>query len=229
MDSDSLEELIAEADSLYVNRQNIASVSESISLLIHAEADSFAVAWRLSRANFFLGQESHSPKATKRFHEAGIQAGRMAEKLRLDRVEGHFWLGVNLALAARVASPRIAVKYVLQATAALEKAIEIDASYHAAGPLRVLARLQHYLPRLLGGGLTKARENFERAVKIAPQNTVTRIYFAQLLLGLGEKTRARSELEQVLKAPHDPDWAFEINRDQRLAKKMLSEVSKQML
>jgi predicted Zn-dependent protease len=86
----------------------------------------------------------------------------------------------------------------------------------------VLARLQHQLPRLLGGGVTEACANFERAVRIAPENTVTRIYFAQLLLGLGEKTRARSELEHVLNAPYDHDWAFEINRDQRLAKKMLA-------
>lgn len=222
LDSDSLQLIIAQADQLYADRQNIASVSESVALLTQAQADCFAVAWRLSRAHFFLGQESQFPKAVKRLHATGVEAGRMAEKLRKDRVEGHFWLGVNLALAARLVSPRKTVGHILEGKAALRRAIEIDASYHAAGPLRVLARLQHQLPRLLGGSVSEARANFERAIKIAPQNTVTRIYFAQMLLALREKTSARFELEHVLSTPHDPAWAFEIDRDQRLAKKMLA-------
>jgi len=84
----------------------------------------------------------------------------------------------------------------------------------------VLARLQHRLPQILGGGITRARENYDRAISIAPANTVTRIYFAALLLDQGEIERAKAELQVVLNAPLDPDWSFEINRDQQLAKEI---------
>jgi Tfp pilus assembly protein PilF len=78
------------------------------------------------------------------------------------------------------------------------------------------------MPRLIGGGRARAQENYERAIAVAPANTVTRIYFAELLMERGENERARAELELVLSTTMDPDWVFEIERDQRRAQEMLS-------
>jgi Tfp pilus assembly protein PilF len=103
----------------------------------------------------------------------------------------------------------------------LRDAIRIDASYHGAGPLRVLARLQHKLPLLLGGGSRRALTNYRAAISLAPENTVTRIFFAEFLLESGERDLAREQLESVLKVSADSGWAFEIDRDQRIAKDML--------
>ena len=41
-------------------------------------------------------------------------------------------------------------------------------------------------------------------------------------LQMGETARARAELEAVVNAPFDPAWAFEIERDQRIAQERLS-------
>jgi tetratricopeptide (TPR) repeat protein len=179
------------------------------------------VAWRLARAQFFLGQQSEIRQSAAAFYRQGIENARHAAQERFERVEGHFWLGVNLALAAQLETPLKALVHALQASRALEKAIRLDAGYHAAGPLRVLARLQDKLPRALGGGWRRAVENYQRAITIAPSNTVTRIYFAELLLKRGEVTRAQRELETVLTIPQDDDWAFEIERDKELARQML--------
>ncbi len=81
------------------------------------------------------------------------------------------------------------------------------------------------MPRLLGGGLARAAANFERAISIAPNNTVTRIYFAELLFEMGAVARARAELEVVLGVPLDPDWAFEIKRDRVLAREWLRKLN----
>jgi tetratricopeptide (TPR) repeat protein len=218
------QQVIAQADQLYSRRENIANIWKSIQLLRDADADSYGIAWRLSRALFFLGQESSDNESVRTFHAKGIEAGQRATSIRSDRVEGHFWLGVNLALLARLEPPRKAVGQILKAKGALSKAIAIEASYHGAGPVRVLARLQHHVPRLLGGGVAAARAKFERAIDLAPENTVTRLFFAELLLKIGEIERARSELEVVLNTPLDPDWAFEIERDQRLAEEMMKQL-----
>jgi len=93
--------------------------------------------------------------------------------------------------------------------------------------LRVLARLQQRLPQLLGGGIARARKNYERAISIAPANTVTRIYFAELLLDQGEIEQAHAELQIVLNAALDPDWSFEINRDRLLAKKLMKNLTRE--
>ena len=47
---------------------------------------------------------------------------------------------------------------------------------------------------------------------------MTRIYFAELLLESGDRDLAREQLEFVLNVSADPAWAFEIERDQQIAR-----------
>jgi tetratricopeptide (TPR) repeat protein len=222
----SLEEITERADALYGERATSENVRRSLELLEAAAAvmpDDYGLAWRMGRALFFLGQEAQRQKEARAYHAKGAEASARAVRVRPDSVEGHFWLGVNLALSARLENPLIALRHALRARRELERAARLDSAYHAAGPLRVLGRLQHKLPRWLGGGHTRARANFERAIEIAPANTVTRLYFAELLMDEGAIDQARTHLESILNASQDPAWAFEIKRDQRLALKMLRE------
>ena len=221
----SLEEITQRADALYEQRENLENVRSSVRLLEEAGCVNFYDgAWRLGRALFFLGQEAQIKEETQSYHARAVLCSRRATRLERQRVEGHFWLGVNLALLAEAGSPLNALRHALSARRSLTRAVQLDPAYHDAGPLRVLARLQHRLPRLLGGGSAQARANFERAIQLAPTNTVTRLYFAQLLSETGNKARMRDELETILNAPHDPHWAFESERDRKIARKMLGEL-----
>jgi predicted Zn-dependent protease len=222
MDS-RLEELTRRADALYDERGRAGNVRVSL-LLLEEAAGEYEAAWRMGRALFFLGQEAEQREETRAHHTRGALISERAARLAPRRVKGHFWLGVNLALLAQIDRPLKALAHALRARRALVRASQLDAAYHAAGPLRVLARLQHKLPRLAGGGIKRARANFERAVKLAPTNTVTRLYFAEMLLETGDTERARIELETLLNAPHDPSWAFEAARDRKLAQRMLDEL-----
>jgi tetratricopeptide (TPR) repeat protein len=217
---ESSEEIRAIADRLYDGREQHGSVRRSLELLEEA-ADDYGALWRLSRAHFFLGQEARDLEEARSHHLAGVDAGRRAARNSPELVEGHFWLGVNLALLARLEKPTGALRAALGARRELKRAAKIDRAYHAAGPLRVLARLESKLPRILGGGKNRARAHFEEAIRLAPSNTVTRIYFAELLLEGGDTERARAELEALLAIPFDPAWAFEIRRDRKKAEEML--------
>jgi tetratricopeptide (TPR) repeat protein len=218
--SKTSKEITALADKLYARRENLEGVRESAELLKDATTD-YEALWRASRAHFFLGQEAHDKMEARRAYLSGIDAGRLAVRVSDNRVEGHFWLGVNLALLAQVEKSFGALELALRAKRELHRAVSIDASYHAAGPLRVLARLESKLPRIFGGGTRRARAHFEEAIRLAPSNTVTRLYFAELLLQSGDTTRARAELEAVITITFDPSWAFEIKRDQERAREML--------
>lgn len=215
-------EIIRRADALYSERAGTSDVRASLELLRQAAPDDFEAAWRTARAHFFLGQEAADSVAARAEHQPGALAGARAVRLGPGRVEGHFWRGVNLALLAQTEKALRALIYARRARGALVRAVNIDATFHAAGPLRVLARLEHKLPRLLGGGAARARARFELAIMLAPANTVTRIYYAELLLEAGEKERARAQLEAVLNMPPDPVWAFEAARDRRMANEMLA-------
>ncbi len=219
-------EIIRLADELYAKRKEVQSVRASLVMLkSHAgTADDYDIQWRLGRALFFLGQEATDKTSSLSEHSQGIAFCERAVAAQADRVEGHFWLGVNLALRARWERWPASMRDALLARRELRRAIHIDSSYHAAGPLRVLARLQQKLPRWLGGGVSRARANYESAITLAPENTVTRVYFAELLLDLGEHALARKQLEFVLSVSGDSEWSFEIERDKRLAKDMLTKL-----
>jgi tetratricopeptide (TPR) repeat protein len=221
----SPEEIINRADALYDARGQLENVRASVELLESDEcANDYEASWRLGRALFFLGQEARSKEEARAYHLRGATACERAVELKPSRVEGHFWLGVNLALLARLENSLKVLGHALRARRFLQRAVRLNPGYHAAGPLRVLARLQHKLPGLLGGGTARARANFERAVNLAPANTVTRLYFAELLMEIGDTPRARKELESILNAPPDPAWAFESARDRRIAQQMLKKI-----
>jgi len=225
MDS-RLAELTRRADALYQGRASVERVRRCVRLLEEAAGD-YEAAWRLGRALFFLGQEAGGGVEARVHHTRGARACERAARREPGRVEAHFWLGVNLALLAQNEKPLAAARHAWRARRSLSRAARLDAAYHAAGPLRVLARLQHKLPRLLGGGARRARANFERAVELAPANTVTRLYFAEMLLETGDTGRARQELEALLNAPHEASWAFESERDRRHARRLLDELSRE--
>ena len=220
----SLSEVLERADQFYRERADLSKVRLSLELLREALAqrDDYELLWRMGRAHFFLGQEAKKKSEAGEHHQQGTRACEQAIRLEPARVKGHFWLGVNLALLAQTKTFPFSGYYALRARRELRRAVQIDPRYHGAGPLRVLARLEHKLPAILGGSRRRARLSFEKAIALAPTNTVTRIYYAEMLREEGNTNNARQQLEAILSAPHDPDWSFEIERDQSLAREILS-------
>src|ERR1044071_6117560 len=69
-------------------------------------------------------------------HGAGIGAGERAVALNAERVEGHFWVGVNLALFAENSGGLRGLRALRWARAELKMAAKVNEAYHDAGPLR---------------------------------------------------------------------------------------------
>ncbi len=228
--NNSTQETIEHADRLYAAREEKECVREIIELLRPlANVGNYEATWRICRALFFLGQEAPDKSEARRFHKQAIKSGECTINTATERVENHhvenyFWLGVNLALLADVENSFSALPHALRAKHLLTRAAQINPAYHGAGPLRVLAKLIHKLPTLLGGSTKGARLLFEQAIELAPSNTVTRLYFAQMLLETRDATLARTQLKALLDAPPDPAWAFETKRDRRLARELLQKM-----
>jgi tetratricopeptide (TPR) repeat protein len=219
--------IAARADALYSARSTIQAVRESVETLRSCqtpndyEPDDYEIDWRLGRALFFLGQEAACDSEGREHFTEGASVCKRAIRASPERVEGHFWCGVNLALRAQLERPWAAFWLAFSAKSELTAAVRIDAAYHAAGPLRVLGRLQHHLPVYLGGGLKRAAALYREAIRLAPSNTVTRLYFAELLAHAGDKEGARKELLFLLHLPNDPEWEFELERDRQRAREIL--------
>ncbi|HZM90947.1 MAG TPA: TRAP transporter TatT component family protein [Blastocatellia bacterium] len=226
MPTDSLLAVVGRADELYQARAEPGSVRESVMVLsgAHGGSDRYEVQWRLARALFFLGQEAGGPDSSKQLYAAGIGAGERAVALNKDRVEGHFWVGVNLALFAEANRGVRGLRALRSARLELRRAIEIDERYHGAGPLRVLGRLLYKAPKILGGSRKRSRELLERALAIAPSNSVTLLYAAELAISSGERDRALNLLRMVIDSPFDVEWEFENHRDRKLARSLLDQI-----
>jgi tetratricopeptide (TPR) repeat protein len=228
MPTDDVLAIVGRADELYSRRHNPGAVRESVMVLsgARAAAERYEIQWRLARALFFLGQEAGSRKSSRQLYSAGIEAGERSVGLNTNRVEGHFWIGVNLALFAESNRAIGGFRAIRRAKRELERAASISESYHDAGPLRVLGRLAHKVPRVLGGSLKRSRELFERALSISPSNTVTLIYAAELEIDCNDTERAITILKQLLKTPPDPHWEFENLRDRESAQLLLGRLEK---
>ncbi len=228
MPTDELLAVVGRADELYRQRARPGIIRESVMVLSGARGgnERYEVQWRLSRAMFFLGQEADSKGARRQLHAAGINAGERAIALNRERVEGHFWAGVNLALFAESRGGIRGARAMMWARSELKLAAKLNENYHDAGPLRVLGRLEHKAPKLLGGSRNRSRQCFDRALSIAPANSVTRLYAAELAVDEGDRDRAESLLKQIIESPVDPEWEFENRRDQGLARALLEKLGR---
>ena len=225
MPTEDLLAAVSRADELYQQRARPEAVRESVMVLSGARGGSnlYEVQWRLARAMFFLGQQAESPGEKRQLHSSAADAGARAVTLNPERVEGHFWAGVNLALYAECARAPRGIRAVLRARSELNRAIDIAEGYHGAGPLRVLARLEHKAPRLLGGDRKQSRAHFDRAIAIA-RNSVTLLYAAELALDEDERERAADLLEEIIASPGEPEWEFETARDRQIARSLLDRI-----
>src|SRR5207244_3077146 len=84
-----------EADRLYADRANLSSARRAATSwreeLAAGGSGAFDAAWKLARADYWLG--GHSPEAERRKqYEEGIDAGRKAVALQPNRPAGYFWL-----------------------------------------------------------------------------------------------------------------------------------------
>jgi hypothetical protein len=78
------------------------------------------------------------------------------------------------------------------------------------------------VPGLFGGSNKKSEEHLRRSLTFAPQSTASHFFLAETLFDLGRDAEARTELQRVLDAPIEPDWAPEDREFKKKAEAMLS-------
>jgi tetratricopeptide (TPR) repeat protein len=197
--------------------------------LYEQKTPDFATLWRWARMAHFRAMQSlqnDDKAAARRHYAAGAQEAAAALRLQPNRVEGLFWHGVNTIEAARLSGKFNAMRVLSQATKEMEHAAQAQEEFHFAGPLRVLGRITHKKPLLLGGDINKAVAFFRRGLQIFPQNSTTQLYLAEALLDDQQLREARSVLTGIIEAAPDPDWRWEQARDKVLAQALLDKMNR---
>src|SRR5438874_1042584 len=195
-----------EADSLYADRANIESARKAAG--IWRAQDGFEAAWKLARADYWLG--GHAQDTERRaFFEQGTDAGRKAAALQPSRPEGYFWMAANMGALAESYGLRQGIKYRKPIKAALETVLRIDPAFQQGSADRALGRWYFKVPGLFGGSHKESERHLRESLKYNDRSTVSHFFLAELLVDDGRKAEARGELQKVVDAPVDPDWAPE--------------------
>ena len=212
------------ADQLYADRANLASARRAAVIwadALAADARNFEAAWKLARADYWLG--GHAPEAERRaFLEQGIDAGRKASAMQPNRPEGYFWVAANMGALAESFGRTQGLKYRKPIKEALETVLRIDAAFQDGSADRALGRWYFKVPGLFGGSRTKSEEHLRKSLTYDANSTASHYFLAETLLDAGKKDEGRAELQKVIDAPIDPDWAPEDREFKEKAKKLLA-------
>jgi hypothetical protein len=201
----------ATLDALYANRSDLSSAKRAADgwrAALAADPHAFEAAWKLARADYWLG--GHAPEAERRrFLEAGIEAGRSAVRVEPKRPEGHFWIAANMGALAESFGLRAGLKYRKPIKDELETVLAIDPAFQAGSADRALGRWYFKVPGLFGGSNRRAEEHLRASLAYDPHSTVTHFFLAELLVDEHRTAEARQELQLVLNAPFNEEWAPE--------------------
>ena len=182
-------------------------------------------AWKLTRAQYWLGTNGLPEGQRKAALEAGIASARQAIAIDSSRPEGHFWLAANMGALAESYGLRQGIRYRGPVRQELETVLKIDPSFLDGSADRALGRWYYKVPGLFGGDKKKSEQHLRKALSYNPQSVITRLFLAETLVALGRKEEAIKELEAALAAPEDSEWAPEDRRFKQQARSLLSKLA----
>jgi tetratricopeptide (TPR) repeat protein len=219
--------LIAQGDELYAQRLDLAKAKEA--LVKYQEAlltgeNKYETYWKMARVEYWIGDKTENNKEKQAIFQQGIYHAKKAVEVEPNKVDGHFWLGVNYGVygeAKGVLKSLFLVKPIKQE---MNKVLELDRNYESGGADRVLGRVYFKLPGFAGGDKKKSLEHLLKSKELGPKDGLTRIYLADTYLALDQVEKAREELEYVLNMepePNDPSSIAELPGQKEDAKKML--------
>ncbi|PWT81785.1 MAG: hypothetical protein C5B44_03220 [Acidobacteria bacterium] len=216
---------IAEADQLYAQRGDLAKARMAVAALRQARtADygNYEAAWKLARADYYLGSHTSGNEADEAFRE-GVQAGKTAIQLNGDRPEGHFWLGANYGGSAEH-STLAGLSSFEDIRREMETVIKMDETFQGGSAYLALGQLYLESPRVLGGDTAKAIGYLEKGLKIAPDNALMRVQLAEAYHTAGRDAEARKQIDQLMAMTPHPDYVPEyqdaVDKGKKLLEKM---------
>lgn len=214
-----------EADRLYADRVNLASARRAVDIwraeLAGGGPGAFDAAWKLARVDYWLGGHALENERRKWFEE-GIEAGRKAIALQPNRPEGHFWMAANMGTLAESFGLRQGIKYRKPIKEALLTVLRLDPAFQQGSADRALGRWYYKVPGLFGGSRKLSEQHLRESLKYNEHSTASHFFLAELFLDDGRKADARLELQKVLDAPFDPEWAPEDRQFKEKAQKLLA-------
>ena len=222
--SQEAEDLIAQADELYLEMKDMATAEKARDLYMKAwqtAENRYEGYWKVSRILYYIGANTESKKEKKTIFSQGIYYAERAVELKPEKPDGYYWLGVNYGVYGEARGVLKSLFLIDDIKEAMNKVIELDQSYEEGGPDRVLGRLYFKVPGFAGGSKKKSFDHLQKSLEYGPDDALTRYYLADTYLSLDEVDNARKELDFILNLESDDRWVSGVNNTKKDAKEML--------
>jgi tetratricopeptide (TPR) repeat protein len=219
---------LVQADKLYTERADLTKVKYAIGLasdVIKSDPKSFEAASRLAEYYYFLGKRSPQGQQLDLF-QRGIDFAKKAVEMNPNEAAGYFWLATNQGMYGETKGLFSSMGMRKEIRANFEKAAQLDGTYYGGGPWRGLGRWDYRVPGLMGGDKKRSVEELEKSLKIAPGNSLTKLYLAETYLDNSRKDDAKAQLNEILTMQPDPRWEVEHQENIQEAKKLLEKYFK---
>jgi hypothetical protein len=229
-------ELPADADALVqyadaeVKKDQPSAVENALIALDKAraaDAQRFDVLWRGAHVCAWLADDSADKERRAGYARRGIEWAKAAVQVDPKRVEGQYYLGINLGLEAQTKTLG-GRDMVPQVAKAASEAAALDEKFDHAGPLRLLGALYANAPLWPAsiGDIDEGLKHLSRAVELAGHYPLNHLLYGQALV-IGHKyPEAERECADVLRAPLVPEWAHRLERWRREAEACLKKQQK---
>lgn len=215
-----------EADALFA-QGGLDSFKQSIALYqkaLAADPGRFDLNWKCARAHREYGERAKRDqledweKICAKYGKAGMGFAEKAISLAPERVEGHYYYGLNVGIYSDGFSILTALREGLKnkTQSSFEKAYEIDKMYDDAGPVLSLGRFWAVVPWPFRD--KKRAMAYYREYQKTPYFDVkpdAQIYLAELLLKIRGKENKKEAKDLLTKAARSKekyfsDWAKEL-------------------
>lgn len=200
-------------------RERLASQEKQLSQGGNSRVE---VLTELARLSFIIGEMEERCEREK-YYEKGKAYGQILSGEEPARVEGHYWLALNICGLAEVGGARRALGLIPTIIHELDTAVAIDETYDQAGPHRILGRIYCKAPcwPLSEGDMEKSLHHLTIAVRLAPENSTNHLYLAETLVQLGKNEEARRELGTVMEPTCHAVFPHSLDEDHEDAVLML--------
>lgn len=222
--SQEAEDLIAQADELYLGMKDMATAEKARDLYLQAlekAENKYEPLWKLSRILYYVGDNTELKKEKKLIFKEAIEYAKQAVELEPEKPDAYYWLGVAYGVYGEARGVLKSLFLVDDIKEAMRKVIEIDQSYEEGGPDRVLGRVFFKVPGFAGGSKKKSLMHLQKSLEYGPNDPLTRFYLADTYFAMNEIEKSRKELEFVLSMESDDRWVSGINDTKKDAEELL--------
>jgi tetratricopeptide (TPR) repeat protein len=179
------------------NQEALILLSRSYYFQADGYTDDAEVKSALFEKGVTMGERAMAADAAfKAKVESGTKPADAVTALQKDDQMAIYWTASNLGKWARSKGFSTLVKYKGYIAKMMTHCLALDETAFYAGPVRYWGAFYAVAPSFAGGDLGKSKENYDKALKMAPQNFATYVLYADTY---ATKVQDRALFERLLK------------------------------